>query len=220
MNEKDSKPSHTCEGCDKGLVRFDGSKMIVTNISGDYITVYRAKFCPFCGADVMTGEGGRSFKKRDDSTLTYFASADVSREKAILARIYIFDQKSEQPMVIDSETHWIPRSQMAENNAVSDTNHRGLLVISRWIAEQKKLVEKAIENGSEALKKALLTPDLDPDNVPEPEKNTEEKKARAEADKVARQAKIMFHDEVDDLLGLPKADPGDYDEYGDDELPF
>lgn len=44
--------------------------------------------------------------------------------------------------VIDGDEHWIPKSQIHDDSDVFDDlqNDRGTLVVTRWIAEQKRLV--------------------------------------------------------------------------------
>jgi hypothetical protein len=39
--------------------------------------------------------------------------------------------------LIESETHWVPKSQIHDNSEIYKKGHEGRLVVSRWFAEQK-----------------------------------------------------------------------------------
>ncbi len=43
-------------------------------------------------------------------------------------------------VVIDGKEHWIPQSQVHEDSEVWKNGDEGVLVITEWIAEQKKLI--------------------------------------------------------------------------------
>lgn len=43
-------------------------------------------------------------------------------------------------VTIDGEDHWVPKSQVHDDSEVWKMGDEGLLVISRWIAEQKSLL--------------------------------------------------------------------------------
>lgn len=42
-------------------------------------------------------------------------------------------------VVVDGEEHWLPKSQIHSDSEVYADGHRGKLVITAWIAEQKGL---------------------------------------------------------------------------------
>lgn len=42
-------------------------------------------------------------------------------------------------VVIDGSEHWIPKSQIHADSEVYEDGHRGKLVITAWLAEQKGL---------------------------------------------------------------------------------
>lgn len=39
--------------------------------------------------------------------------------------------------LVEGESHWIPKSQVHDNSEVYKKGHKGRLVVTQWIAEQK-----------------------------------------------------------------------------------
>lgn len=52
------------------------------------------------------------------------------------------DEKSQGAILVNCKGHeyWIPVTQLAPMSEVTDTGDKGILVIKRWIAEQKKFL--------------------------------------------------------------------------------